>query len=128
MTIFGDDYPTPDGTCIRDYVHVLDLARAHVLALFADQRPGSFRSYNLGCGGDGFSVRQVITVAERVTGRPIKIMTAPRRPGDPAVLVASSDRIERELGWRPVHPSLEDIIGSAWALMQKSALIHCAKR
>ena len=118
VTIFGDDYPTPDGTCIRDYVHVLDLARAHVLALFAHQSPGSYRSFNLGCGSGGFSVRQVITAASRVTGRPIKVVTAPRRKGDPAVLIASSDRIKRELGWRPAHPSLDDIIGSAWAWME----------
>ena len=120
VTVFGDDYPTPDGTCIRDYVHVLDLARAHVLALLAEQEPGSSTSYNLGCGGQGFSVRQVIAAAEGVTGRPIKIVTVPRRPGDPAVLVASSDRIARELGWRPLHATLEDIIGSAWAWMQKA--------
>lgn len=115
VTIFGDDYPTSDGTCVRDYVHVVDLARAHVLALFADQPRGSARSYNLGCGGAGFSVREVIAAAERVTGRPIGVVTAARRSGDPAVLVASSDRIERELGWRPMHPSLDHIIGSAWA-------------
>ena len=123
ITIFGDDYPTPDGTCIRDYVHVLDLARAHVLALFANRPPGSSVSYNLGCGGNGFSVRQVIEVAERVTRRPIRTLTAPRRPGDPPVLIASSARIERELGWRPMHPSLEDIVGSAWAWLEKSASI-----
>jgi len=118
VTIFGDDYPTPDGTCVRDYVHVLDLARAHVLALFAEQSRGSYRAYNLGCGGAGFSVRQVLTTAMRVTGRPIEVATAARRPGDPAVLVASSERIDRELGWRPMHPSLGEIIGSAWAWME----------
>jgi UDP-glucose 4-epimerase len=126
VTVFGDDYPTPDGTCVRDYVHVLDLARAHVLALFADQRPGSSRCYNLGCGAAGFSVHQVITTARRVTGRPITVVTAARRPGDPAVLVASSKRIELELGWRPVHPSLEDIIGSAWAWMGTAARLQRA--
>ena len=123
VTIFGDDYPTPDGTCVRDYIHVLDLARAHVLALLAKQRPGSSRSYNLGCGGGGYSVHQVITAARRVTGRPIGVVTAARRPGDPAVLVASSMRIEREIGWRPIHPSLEDIIGSAWAWMDTAARV-----
>jgi UDP-glucose 4-epimerase len=126
VTIFGDDYPTPDGTCIRDYVHVLDLARAHVLALFADQPPGSSRSYNLGCGAGGFSVHQVVTAARRVTGQPIKVITAARRSGDPAVLVASSKRIERELGWQPVHPSLDDIIGSAWAWMETGARVQRA--
>lgn len=119
VTIFGDDYPTPDGTCVRDYVHVLDLARAHVLALFADMRPGTSRAYNLGCGSGGFSVRQVIATASRVTGRPIQTLTAARRAGDPAILIASAERIERELGWRPLHPSLDDIIGSAWAWMDK---------
>jgi UDP-glucose 4-epimerase len=128
VTIFGDDYPTPDGTCVRDYVHVLDLARAHVLALFADQPRRSSRSYNLGCGGAGFSVREVITAAERVTGREIPVLTAPRRSGDPAILVASSDRIEHELGWRPMHPSLEHIIGSAWAWTSRQLLEEPAVR
>jgi UDP-glucose 4-epimerase len=104
---------------VRDYVHVLDLARAHVLALFADQEAGACRSYNLGCGGDGFSVLEVVNAARRVTGRDIETVVAPRRPGDPARLVASSARIERELGWRPVYPLPEDIIGSAWAWMQR---------
>jgi len=120
VTIFGDDYPTADGTCVRDYIHVSDLANAHVLALFADQSRGSFRSYNLGCGGAGFSVREVVAAGERVTRRPIKVVTAGRRPGDPAVLVASSERIHRELGWKPFHPSLDAIVGSAWAWMEHS--------
>jgi UDP-glucose 4-epimerase len=114
VTIFGDDYPTPDGTCVRDYVHVWDLARAHVLALFADLGPGEVRSYNLGCGGAGFSVQDVVAAARRVTCQPIPVVIADRRPGDPATLVASSNRIERELGWWPLHQSLDDIIGSAW--------------
>jgi len=118
ITIFGADYPTPDGTCIRDYVHVEDLARAHILALTAlDARPGCHR-YNLGCGGDGYSVLQVIDAARRVTGRPIDVIHAPRRQGDPAVLVASSDAIRRDLGWTPQHQQLETIIASAWRWMQ----------
>lgn len=116
VTVFGDDYPTPDGTCIRDYIHVIDLARAHVLALAA--LDGRSCIYNLGCGGDGYSVRQVIDVARRVTGRNIPIKMGPRRAGDPAVLVASSNRIQRDLGWRPTRGDLETIVASAWGWMQ----------
>src|SRR3954470_20373458 len=116
VTIFGDDYPTPDGTCIRDYIHVVDLARAHVLAL--GQLADGSRVYNLGCGGDGYSVQQVIDVAGKVTGRPIPVEIGPRRAGDPAVLIASSDRIRRELGWRPTRQDLGTIVESAWAWMQ----------
>ena len=112
FTLFGDDYPTPDGTCIRDYIHVVDLAQAHILALEAlDQ--GS-RTYNLG-NGRGFSNKEVIEMARRVTGHPIPYTVGPRRPGDPAVLVASSERIRAELGWTPRFPDLESIVGSAWA-------------
>jgi UDP-glucose 4-epimerase len=108
--VFGDDYPTRDGTCVRDYIHVLDLAQAHILALRAlDQ--GS-RSYNLG-NGLGFTVREVIEVAREITGQPIPAEVAPRRPGDPAILVASSDKIRRELGWEPKY-DLHQIIESAW--------------
>jgi UDP-glucose 4-epimerase len=111
ITIFGDDYDTPDGTCIRDYIHVVDLARAHVLALRAlDQ--GS-RTYNLG-NGRGYSVKEVIDTARAVTGHPIPAVMGPRRPGDPAILVASSARIRRELGWQPAYPGLRDMIESAW--------------
>lgn len=109
LEIFGTDYPTPDGTCVRDFIHVEDLARAHLLAL---QAPSS-AVYNLG-NGTGFSVRQVVEAARAVTGRPVPTVEAPRRPGDPPVLVASSAKIARELGWRPLHPSLEEIIESAW--------------
>jgi UDP-glucose 4-epimerase len=119
VTIFGDDYPTPDGTCIRDYIHVEDLARAHVLALGALGTPGVCRAYNLGCGGRGYSVREVIDTAARVTGRTIPERTAARRPGDPAVLVASSQRIQRELGWEPRHRALDTVIASAWAWEQR---------
>jgi UDP-glucose 4-epimerase len=111
--IFGTDYPTPDGTCIRDYIHITDLVSAHLLAL--DALEGHDRLiYNLG-NGSGYSVRQVIESARRVTGHPIPIRETPRRPGDPPRLVASSVKIRRELGWEPVHPELDDIVASAWA-------------
>jgi len=114
VTIFGADYPTPDGTCIRDYIHVSDIARAHVLALqaLADGHAGG--SYNLGCGGSGYSVMQVIEVARSVSGRDIPVRIGSRRPGDPAVLVASSQRIMRDLGWRPRLQDLREIVRSAW--------------
>jgi UDP-glucose 4-epimerase len=111
VVIFGDDYPTDDGTCVRDYIHVIDLAEAHILALRALDR-GS-RVYNLG-NGQGFSVKEVIATAREVTGRPIPAEIGPRRPGDPPVLIASSERIERELGWKPGYPTLRDIVESAW--------------
>ncbi len=114
VDIFGTDYDTPDGTCIRDYIHIIDLARAHILAL------GSNKSefYNLGTGG-GSSVRQVIDAAARVTGRKIAAVEKPRRPGDPPRLIASSDKIKRELGWQPQFQNLEAIIESAWKWHQK---------
>jgi UDP-glucose 4-epimerase len=117
VTIHGDDYPTRDGTCLRDYVHVLDLAEAHALALDALAGGAPSVAYNLGCGGDGFTVREVVDSAARVTGHAIAVRVGPRRPGDPATLVAASTRIRRELGWRPRHPALEDIIRSAWTWM-----------
>jgi UDP-glucose 4-epimerase len=111
IVIFGDDYPTRDGTCVRDYIHVLDLAQAHILALHAlDQ--GS-RTYNLG-NGQGFSIQEVIETARKITGHPIPTEIGPRRPGDPAELIAGSDRIRRELGWTPQYPDLHTIIESAW--------------
>jgi UDP-glucose 4-epimerase len=116
LTLFGTDYPTPDGTCIRDYIHIQDLAQAHLLALEADL-PGRRHVYNLG-NGRGFSNRQVIQVAEAITGKLIPVMEAPRREGDAAVLVASSEKIRRQLGWCPRFPDLEAIIGSAWAWKQ----------
>jgi UDP-glucose 4-epimerase len=116
VEIFGDDYPTEDGTCIRDYIHVIDLAKAHIMALNVLSE-GS-RTYNLGCGGAGYSVRQVIETARGVTGRDIPTKVAPRRAGDPAVLIASSDKIKRELGWSPMHQDLRVIIESAWNWMQ----------
>jgi UDP-glucose 4-epimerase len=111
VTIFGNDYPTPDGTCVRDYIHVADLADAHILALEALEQ-GS-RTYNLG-NGQGFSVQQVIQTAVDVTGREIPFEVGPRRPGDPPELVASSEKIMRELGWKPQHPTLREIIQMAW--------------
>jgi len=118
VTVFGDDYPTKDGTCVRDYVHVADLAEAHALALALLARGGGPAVYNLGCGGHGYSVREVVDVAARVTGRPVPVAVGPRRPGDPAVLVAASDRIRRELGWRPRFQDLEEIVASAWRWMR----------
>ncbi len=110
--IFGTDYPTPDGTAIRDYIHIEDLVTAHLLALEALAERSTL-VYNLG-NGEGYSVRQVIETARRVTGHPIPVREMPRRPGDPPRLVASSEKIRRELGWQPRHPDLETIIASAW--------------
>jgi len=124
VTIFGDDYPTRDGTCVRDYIHVQDLARAHILALEALTPGGDCRAYNLGCGGSGYTVREVIDTARRVTARDIPVRVADRRPGDPAVLVASSDRIQRDLGWRPEFQDLERIISSAWRWMSQRHASH----
>jgi len=113
LQVFGDDWPTPDGTCIRDYVHVDDLAQAHRLALeWMDLNPGA-HAFNLG-NGAGFSVREVITAAEAVCGHRIPWSVVPRRPGDPAVLVAASSLARRELGWAPAYPELESILSSAW--------------
>lgn len=115
LTIFGDDYPTRDGTCIRDYIHILDLAEAHILALQALQRGDAPRdAYNLGYGGEGHTNREVIECARRVTGREIPVRVGPRREGDPPVLVASSASITRDLGWQPQHQRLEEILESAW--------------
>lgn len=116
VTIFGDDYATPDGTCVRDYIHVSDLARAHILALAALEKES--RVYNLG-NGRGYSVRQVIETSRRLTGHPISALMGPRRSGDPAVLVGSSRKIERELGWRPQFDSIESIVESAWRWHQR---------
>jgi UDP-glucose 4-epimerase len=117
ITIFGTDYPTSDGTAIRDYVHVLDLASAHVMAMHA-LGEHSRLIYNLG-NGMGYSVREVIETVRRVTGHAIPATEAPRRAGDPAVLVASSEKIQRELGWTPLHRDLETIIRSAWLWKQR---------
>lgn len=116
IQVYGDDYPTADGTCVRDYIHVIDLARAHILALGALDK-GS-RVYNLGCGGDGYSVSEVLQAASEVTGKEIKATVGPRRAGDPSVLIASSEKIRRELGWNPQFQDLRVIIESAWKWMQ----------
>jgi len=113
ISVFGDDYPTEDGTCIRDYIHVSDLADAHILALERLRQSGESAVYNLG-SGNGYSVKQVIDVSRAVTGHPIPAKIEPRRAGDPAVLIASSERARRELGWTPRHEKLEDIVKSAW--------------
>ena len=113
LTVFGDDYPTPDGTCVRDFIHVTDLADAHVLALRHLEGGGASDAFNLG-NGQGVSVRELIASVERVTGRPVKWQTGPRRAGDPAVLVASSARIMRQLHWRPRLAALDDIVATAW--------------
>ncbi|RME89882.1 MAG: UDP-glucose 4-epimerase GalE [Anaerolineae bacterium] len=112
ISIFGTDYPTPDGTAIRDYIHIADLVSAHLLALEALEEREEL-VYNLG-NGTGYSVREVIETAREVTGHPIPAVEAPRRPGDPARLVASSEKIRRELGWQPKYPDLREIIASAW--------------
>jgi len=112
ISIYGTDYPTADGTCVRDYIHVVDLAQAHLLALGALENSGQL-IYNLG-NGRGFSVHEVIGTARRVTGHAIPSLETPRRAGDPAVLVASSEKIRRELGWKPQYADLETIIASAW--------------
>ena len=117
IKIFGSDYPTPDGTCVRDYIHVKDLTDAHLLALNALEKSGRL-IYNIG-NGQGFSVRQVIDSVRRVTGKPIAVEEQPRRPGDPAVLVASSEKIKCELGWSPSFTDLDGIVASAWEWHQK---------
>jgi UDP-glucose 4-epimerase len=107
--IYGTDYPTPDGTCIRDYIHIVDLAQAHMLAM----QPGKKGFFNLG-NGEGYSVREVITMCEKVSGKKIPAVEKPRRPGDPPRLVASAQKAITELGWKPKYPKLEDIVSSAW--------------
>ncbi|NKY53306.1 UDP-glucose 4-epimerase GalE [Nocardia vermiculata] len=112
ISVFGTDYPTADGTAVRDYIHIRDLARAHVLAL-AQSQPGEHRIFNLG-SGTGFSVREVISACERVVGRPIPAVEAPRRAGDPAVLIASSAKAAEILEWQPEHNDLDEIVSDAW--------------
>jgi UDP-glucose 4-epimerase len=113
LKVFGEDYPTPDGTCLRDYIHVCDLASAHMRALEALERGAASAAYNIGTGTP-HSVKSVIEAVGRVVGRPVAWESAPRRPGDPAVLYAASDRAQRELGWRPEYPDLEVIVRHAW--------------
>src|SRR2546421_4838975 len=113
LKIFGTDYETKDGTCVRDYVHILDLAAAHLSAVKHLRDNGESRQYNLG-NGQGFTVREVIDTVQRVSGRPVPHEQAPRRPGDPAKLIASSDRIKKDWGWSPKFPNLEQIVQTAW--------------
>ncbi|MFI1916872.1 UDP-glucose 4-epimerase GalE [Nocardia sp. NPDC020380] len=116
IAVFGTDYPTSDGSAVRDYIHIRDLAQAHLLALGRSQ-PGVHRIFNLG-SGTGFSVREVISACRRVTGLPITSVDAPRRAGDPAVLIASSDLAVAELGWRPEHTDLDEIVSDAWDFLR----------
>lgn len=118
ISVFGDDYDTPDGTCIRDYIHVIDLVEAHILAIEKLNRTGESGTYNLG-NGNGYSVNEVIEVCREVTGHEIPAVVAPRRAGDPARLVASSDKAKQELGWEPKYASLEAMVESAWNWFQK---------
>lgn len=113
INIFGDDYPTHDGTCIRDYIHITDLADAHIKALEYLKNGGKSTYYNLG-NGNGFSVKEVIDTVEKVVGSPVKKQIVDRRPGDPASLVASSEKIQKELGWKPKYDTLDSIVASAW--------------
>jgi UDP-glucose 4-epimerase len=117
LAVYGDDYPTPDGTCIRDYVHVGDLADAHLLALPA-AAPGEHRIYNLG-NGTGFSVQEVVEAVREVTGHPVPVVVSARRAGDPAQLVASSERIQVDLGWTPKHTDLPGIVRDAWDVFRR---------
>jgi UDP-glucose 4-epimerase len=122
FTIYGDDYPTPDGTCLRDYVHVLDIAQAHICALEQMERPG-MRAFNIGLG-ESYSVRQICQAAEQVTGKPIPVRVGPRRAGDPPILCASPRSIMQQLGWRPRQSSLREIISSAWRWKTRTSLLQ----
>ncbi|KSZ59899.1 UDP-glucose 4-epimerase [Rhodococcus pyridinivorans KG-16] len=127
ISVFGTDWPTKDGTAVRDYIHVKDLADAHVLALTKSE-PGRHGIYNLG-SGEGFTVREVISACERVTGLPIAAVDAPRRAGDPAVLIASSSRAISELGWNPQHTDLDEIVSDAWEFTRSLGdRLHAARR
>lgn len=120
LTVYGDDYDTPDGTCIRDYIHVADLADAHLLGLHQGVSRGATDIFNLG-NGAGFSVRDVLRITQKVTGREVPFEIGPRRAGDPPRLVANAERARERLGWQPQHSDLSDILGSAWAWYQKLA-------
>ncbi len=120
ITVNGDDYATPDGTCVRDYIHVCDLAEAHTLALAKLMQDGESMVYNLG-NGKGYSINEVIEVCRKVTGHPIPVRVGPRRAGDPAKLVASSEKIVRDLGWKPRFADLESIVESAWRFVKGSS-------
>ncbi len=119
ITVFGDDYPTPDGTCIRDYIHVRDLAEAHILALNHLLSGGASAAFNAGAGS-GFSVKEVIQAVEKVTGRKVPFTLGPRREGDPPSLIANSNRLKSALGWQPRYTSLEEIVSSAWRFASRA--------
>ena len=119
VTLFGDDYPTPDGTCIRDYIHVMDLAEAHLLALHHLERGGESQRFNVGTGS-GYSVREVLAAVEEVTGKKVPFVMGPRREGDAPVLVANSDKLKTVLGWKPKYTDAKDIVRSAWEFYQKA--------
>jgi UDP-glucose-4-epimerase GalE len=123
--VFGSDYPTPDGTCIRDYIHVTDLADAHVKALKYLENGGASVAMNLGTG-DGYSVREILTAAEKAVGRPIPVVHQPRRPGDPPRLIAAAGRAQQVLGWKPTRSSIENILSTAWAWQEKHASVSRA--
>ncbi len=123
VVVFGGDYPTPDGTCIRDYIHITDLIDAHLLALEQLSAGGVGGYYNLG-SETGHSVNEVIEAAKAATGRPIAVKVGPRRPGDPPTLIASSQKAKKELGWRPAHTDLTDMVGSAWRFMVKRGIVQ----
>ena len=118
ITVFGEDYPTPDGTCLRDYIHVIDLADAHVLAIDYLRKGGESNIFNLG-NGRGFSVKEMIEAAKKATGRDIKVEIGARRAGDPAQLIASSEKAKKVLGWRPKYTDVKQIIQTAWTFHQK---------
>jgi UDP-glucose 4-epimerase len=119
VTLFGDDYATPDGTCIRDYIHVTDLARAHIAAVEHLFAGGASKRYNAGTG-QGFSVKEVRMAVEEITGMKVPFVMGPRREGDPASLVADSTRLQQELGWKPEYSSLQTIVDTAWAWMKRT--------
>jgi UDP-arabinose 4-epimerase len=126
VSVFGTDYDTPDGTCVRDYIHVTDLAEAHVLALTALGQGAGQAAYNLG-NGNGFSVREVIRTVERMSGCLVPVEESARRPGDPAALVSDASRVRAELGWQPSITSLADIVRTAWAWRQQACSPHRAE-
>jgi UDP-glucose 4-epimerase len=125
FTIYGEDYDTPDGTCLRDYVHVLDIAQGHICALQKLNQPG-MRAFNIGLG-TSYSVRQICREAEKATGRSISIQIGPRRAGDPPVLCASPTRLMQELNWKPEHSSLQEILGSAWRWKTNTRGVEAAR-
>ncbi len=122
VTLFGDDYATPDGTCIRDYIHVTDLAQAHIAAVEALAGGSESKKFNVGTG-HGFSVKEVLSAVEKVTGKKVPCVTGPRRDGDPPMLVADSTRLQRELGWKPEYSDLNRIVETAWAWANRKGLV-----